>query len=120
MVERVAEQDRGLPPLLAMCRPIAVEGNTLILGFDFDVLRSKFEEHSGAVHMVADTFSAMMNHKCHVRCVVTGQYHPPAGSNPAHNRPVAPAGNQPDEHDEAIRDQFYALAAELGGTVQEN
>jgi DNA polymerase-3 subunit gamma/tau len=118
MVERVAEQDRSLTPMLAMCRPIAIEGNTLILGFEFDVLRGKFEERTGAVHMVADTFSTMMNHKCHVRCVVTGQYRPPAGSNPVPNRPETPAANQPGD-DESIREQFYALAAELGGTVRE-
>lgn len=114
MVEAVAEKDRGLPPLLAMCRPIAVEGNKLILGFDFDVLRAKFEEHAGAAHIVADTFSAMMDQKCHVSCVVTGQYRPPAGSNPH----PAPA-KKPSADNDSVREQFYALAAELGGTVKE-
>jgi DNA polymerase III subunit gamma/tau len=43
MVERVGQEDKNLPALLAMCKPLAIEGDTLVLGFDFPVLKEKFE-----------------------------------------------------------------------------
>jgi DNA polymerase III gamma/tau subunit len=99
MVERAGQQDKNLPPLLAMCKPLAVEGDTLVLGFDFPVLKEKFESKPEARAVVGRTISALLETRCKVQCVVTKQYTPP---------------QQPSLHDE-----FYALAEELGGQVQE-
>ncbi len=99
MVERAGQQDKNLPPLLAMCKPLAVEGDTLILGFDFPVLKEKFESKPEARAVVGKTLGALLETRCKVRCVVTRQYTPP---------------QQP-----SLQDEFYALAEELGGQVQE-
>ena len=98
MVSNLGEQDKNLPPLLAMCKPLAVEGNAVVLGFDYPVLRDKFREKAQAVEMVAEEISSLMGHKCIVRCVVTSEYSPRAP------RPAP-----------SLEDEFYALADELGG-----
>ncbi|MDX1687878.1 MAG: DNA polymerase III subunit gamma/tau, partial [Candidatus Promineifilaceae bacterium] len=98
MVSSLGEQDKNLPPLLAMCKPLAVEGNAVVLGFDYPVLRDKFRDKAQAVEMVAAEMSALLGHKCTVRCVITGEYSPPAPR-------TAPS----------LEDEFYALADELGG-----
>jgi DNA polymerase III subunit gamma/tau len=100
MVERAGQQDKNLPPLLAMCKPLAVEGDTLVLGFDFPVLKEKFESKPEARAVVGKTLGALLETRCKVRCVVTKQYTPP---------PPPPS----------LHDEFYALADELGGQVQE-
>jgi DNA polymerase III subunit gamma/tau len=99
MVERVGQQDKNLPPLLAMCKPLAIEGDTLVLGFDFPVLKEKFESKPEARAVIGKALSALLETRCKVRCVVTKQYTPPP---------------QP-----TLADEFYALAEELGGQVQE-
>lgn len=98
MVSHLGKQDKNLPPLLAMCKPLAVEGNAVVLGFDYPVLRDKFRDKAQAVEMVAEEMSRLLDHKCIVRCVVTGEYTPPAPR-------AAPS----------LEDEFYALADELGG-----
>ena len=99
MVERVAQEDKNLPALLAMCKPLATEDDTLILGFDFPVLKEKFESKPEARALVGSVLTALLGTRCKVRCVVTKQYTPPP---------------QP-----TLADEFYALAEELGGQVQE-
>lgn len=114
MVSQVMQQDKNLPPLLSMCKPLAVEGNTLILGFEFPVLKDKFESKSIAPNLVASIFSDLLGAKCFVRCEVTGKYKPPPAAQP----PAEPslAASSP----EADRAAFLALAKELGGEIQES
>ncbi|MFW6184014.1 MAG: hypothetical protein ACOC8X_09475, partial [Chloroflexota bacterium] len=77
------------------------------LGFEFPVLKDKFADKPQAREMVAATMSELLGQKCTVRCVVSGKYTPPA--------PVEdPADAEVD------RDEFYALADELGGKVRES
>ncbi|MDT8305430.1 MAG: DNA polymerase III subunit gamma/tau [Anaerolineae bacterium] len=99
MIERAGQEDKNLPPLLAMCKPLGVEGDTLVLGFDFPVLKEKFESKPEARAIVGKALTALLETRCKVRCVVTKQYTPPP---------------QP-----TLVDEFYALAEELGGQVQE-
>ena len=115
MVSQVMQQDKNLPPLLSMCKPLAVEGNTLILGFEFPVLKDKFESKSTGPNLVAIIFSDLLGAKCFVRCVVTGEYKPPAVAelSPAVVSPPAVASPEAD------RAAFLALAKELGGEIQE-
>ena len=97
---RCGSHDRNLPPLLAMCKPLATEGATLILGFDFPILRDKFDqpENKDAVaHILSDMFGGSRL----VKAVVTGEYTPP---------------QQPA----VSRDEFEQLANELGGIVTDN
>jgi hypothetical protein len=96
MTQRVGKQMKNLPPLLATCRPLAIEGNTIILGFDYPLLKDKFEKTPGALALVTDTFRALGAAGYTIRSVATADY------------PVPIA-----------REEFEALAAELGGIVKD-
>jgi hypothetical protein len=95
MTQQVGKQNKNLPALLAMCRPLAVEGNTIILGFDYPLLKDKFDKTPGALDLVIDTFRKLGATNYTVRSVTTSDY------------PTAIA-----------REEFQALAAELGGVVR--
>lgn len=100
MVVRVGRHDKNLPALLNACKPVGVEGNTIVLGFEYPLLRDKFETKPRSKQIVADAFSEQMQTPCMVRCVINSDYQPvPAGTiNP---------------------DDFRHLAQELGGQVRE-
>jgi DNA polymerase-3 subunit gamma/tau len=98
MRERVGQIDRNLPALLASCKPLAVEGTTLILGFDYPILRDKFDKKKTAKEVIAEVFSVILETKCAVRAVVTGEYALPS---------------------KTIEEDFVALANELGGVVRD-
>lgn len=112
MVERVGRHDRNLPALLAVCRPLGVEGNAIVLGFDYAVLKDKFETRPETRELVADTLSQLLGAKCTVRCVVTAQYTPLPDPQPAQQETPAKSG--------VDKAEFYALAEELGGEVKES
>ena len=92
--------DRNLPPLLAMCKPLATEGSTLVLGFDFPILREKFDQPENK-ETVATILTNMFGGNRLVKAVVTGDYSPPSQAG-------------------VSRDDFERLANELGGVVSDN
>lgn len=96
MVAQVGQVEKNLPALLAMCKPLAVEGNVVILGFDYPIFKEKFDRTEHASGMIEDTLSELIGTKCAVRCVVTSDY-------------VLPIG----------REEFQELAQELGGVLGE-
>ncbi|RIK18026.1 MAG: hypothetical protein DCC51_11505 [Anaerolineae bacterium] len=65
-------------------------------GFDYPLLKDKFDKTPGAIELVTDTFRALGATDCQVRTVTTSEY------------PVPIA-----------REEFQALAAELGGVVRD-
>jgi len=97
MTQRVGKQNKNLPALLSMCKPLAVEGKTIILGFDYPLLKGKFDKTAGAVDQVTNAFRALSGVDCLIRTVATADYPVPIH-----------------------RDEFQALAAELGGVVRES
>ncbi len=96
MVNLVGRSERNLPPLLNMSKPLALEGSTIILGFDFPIFKDKFDKHQGAHQLVGEVFSHLLNTKCVVRAVVTSDYTIPIR-----------------------KEEFDDLANELGGVVSE-
>ncbi len=96
MTKRVGRRLKNLPALLTMCKPLAIEGRTIVLGFDYPLLKDKFDKTAGALELVTDTFRALGATDSSVRTVTTSDY------------PVPIA-----------RDEFKALAEELGGVVRE-
>jgi len=96
MTKQVGRRNKNLPALLSMCKPLALEGNTIILGFDYPLLKDKFDKTAGALDLVTDTFRALGAADCLVRTVTTSDY------------PVPIA-----------REEFQALASELGGVVRD-
>ena len=97
MVSQVGAENKNLPPLLAMCKPLAVEGNTIILGFDFPIFKEKFDKTEGASAGISQAFSKILGTMCSVRSVVTSEY-------------VVPIGH----------DEFREMAEELGGVVRDD
>ena len=96
MVTQVGKVDKNLPALLAMSKPLAVEGKLIILGFDYPIFKEKFDRTEKAAGMLEDTFSQLLGTKCGVRCVVTSEYDLPID-----------------------REEFQELARELGGVLEE-
>jgi DNA polymerase-3 subunit gamma/tau len=99
--ERVGKRDSNLPALLASSKPLAAEGTMLILGFDYPILKEKFERKKQASDIVALELSELTGSKITLRTVVTDQYVPPV----------------PQES--INKDDFSALAQELGGVVSD-
>jgi hypothetical protein len=100
--ERVGHIDKNLPAFLASCKPLATEGEVLILGFDYPILKEKFDKRQKAAGTIADVLGEMLQTKINVRAVVTDQYSPP--------KPVSKIDVE----------EFAALAKELGGIVKES
>jgi DNA polymerase-3 subunit gamma/tau len=96
MVMTVGQQIKNLPPLLAMCKPLAVEHETIILGFDYPIFKEKFDKMPGAANAVIDAFRSLSGTNCTIRGVVTSEYAVPIR-----------------------RQDFHDLANELGGIVRE-
>ena len=94
----VRQRDRNLSSLLAMIKPLGVDGKTIILGFDFPVLKEKFDAQADAPRIVAEALQQLLGSPCLVRSVITSQHRP----------------------DTAVsRADVEALAQELGGVVQD-
>ncbi|MBP6017042.1 MAG: DNA polymerase III subunit gamma/tau [Candidatus Promineofilum sp.] len=96
MTQRVGRHMKNLPALLTMCKPLAIEGHTIVLGFDYPLLQDKFDKTAGALELVTDTFRALGATDSAVRTVTTSDYPVPIP-----------------------REEFQALADELGGVVRE-
>jgi hypothetical protein len=73
-----------------------VEGNVIVLGFDYPIFKEKFDRTEGAAGLVEDTFSQLTGTDCAIRCVVTGEY-------------ILPID----------KSEFQELAEELGGVVKD-
>lgn len=97
--EFVGRRDKNLQALLASSKPLALEGNVLILGFDYQILKDKFDGKPKAAENIADSLSGLLGTKCVVRTVVTDNF-------------VASS-----EETSVNREDFEALANELGGIV---
>lgn len=96
VVNQAGEQNRNLPALLNMGKPLAVEGNTLIIGFDFPIFKEKFDNTQGAPELLSDIVTDLTGVQSRVRSVIASDY-------------------SVSIHDEDIQ----ALAQELGGVVQD-
>lgn len=97
MLKRAEQANRNLPALLTMGKPLAIEGNTIILGFDYPIFKDKFAQSPDATQVVGEIFSQLLGGKCHVRPVVTSEYSVPIQ-----------------------KEEFDALAQELGGVVRDS
>ena len=95
MLDTVSQTNKNLPPLLAMSKPLAIESSTIILGFDYPIFRDKFNNTPEAATIIGETYTELLGTKCSVRSVVTSEYN------------VA-----------ISKDEFQALANELGGVVR--
>jgi DNA polymerase-3 subunit gamma/tau len=97
MVAQAGQRNKNLPALLNMGRPLATEGDVVVLGFEYHIFKEKFDNTPGAAQIIGEVFSRLLGVYCTIRCVVIGDY-------------IVPIG----------KEEFHALAQELGGVVREN
>ena len=97
IVSLAGQQSKNLPALLAMCKPLAVEGELLILGFDYPIFKEKFDRTEDAAGMISEALKQLSNQTYGVRGVVTTDYALPID-----------------------KSEVEALATELGGVVHED
>jgi DNA polymerase-3 subunit gamma/tau len=96
LVEQAGSRNRNLPALLNMSKPLATEGNTLVLGFDYPIFKEKFDNTQGGADLIGEIVSELTHVKSHIRCVITSEYTVNIG-----------------------REDLEDLAGELGGIVKE-
>lgn len=96
MVSLAGQQNKNLPALLAMGKPLAVEGQKIVLGFDYPLFKDKFDRTEEAAPTISQAFAQLLGQTYGVRSVVTSEYALPMD-----------------------RAELDALAKELGGVVQE-
>ena len=96
LVEQAGARNRNLPALLNMGKPLAAEGRTLVLGFDYPIFKEKFDNTQGAAQLVGEVVSELTGVSSHIRCVITSEYTVSIG-----------------------REDLEDLAGELGGVVKE-
>jgi DNA polymerase-3 subunit gamma/tau len=98
--ELIGQSDKNLPRLLASGKPLAMEGTKLILGFEFPILKERFDNQRGANATVARALQHLLNADCQVETVIIEQYQ---------NRPA---------HVQISENDFIQMADELGGVVR--
>lgn len=96
LVRQIRQGNKKLPALLSSAKPINIEGNTVILGFRYSLIKEKYDKIRNANNLVAETLSSILRANCRIRAVDTNQYIPPKT---------------------VTRAEFEALAQELGGVV---
>jgi len=66
---RLRKQNLSLEALMRSCKPMSVEGDIIVLGFDYDLHRSRVEEEQNR-RDVEDVLSDLAGQRCRVRCVL--------------------------------------------------
>jgi len=102
----------SLEALLRSCRPVGVEGDVVVLGFDYDFHRGKVEEDRNR-RDVEETLSDLVGTKYRVRCVLAQNVQPKRATAP----PQRPTPGSPVEQS-ASDDPVVRAAVELGAVVQ--
>ncbi len=74
LVTRSGNKIQNLPALLNMGKPIAVEGDVLVIGFDYPLFKDKFDNLAGAIPLVGNILTDLLGQDIVVRGVVTSEY----------------------------------------------
>ena len=98
LVNTMRQQDRNLSALMSACQPLATEGNNLILGFQFPVLKEKFDSNPKAGRLVANILSELIGQTCIVRTMLNEHFQQTSSN--------------------ISEEAFQALANQMGGIVQ--
>lgn len=112
----------SLEALMRSCRPLAVEGDVVVLGFDYDFHRGKVEEERNK-RDVEDTLSSLLGWNCRIRCVLrqkgqseqahVAQQRPPS----VRTEPPSPESSEVEEtiEDPVLRTAIEDLGAQIIG-----
>jgi DNA polymerase-3 subunit gamma/tau len=69
LLNALRPRNLSLEALMRSCRPVAVDGDIVVLGFDYDFHRGKVEEERNRSD-VEDVLSGLMGQRYRVRCVL--------------------------------------------------
>ena len=112
-----ALRGRNLPleALMRSSEAIAIEGDVVVLGFEYDLHRGRAEEEANR-RDVEDVLSHLIGRPCQVRCVLAKQHNPaqpisPPPTRPASEQSAAPLADGIDD------DPVVQAAIDLGAQV---
>jgi hypothetical protein len=119
LLNALRPRNLSLEALMRSCRPVNVEGDVVILGFDYDFHRGKVEEDHNRQD-VEDALCELVGQRYRVRCVMAQQSEqgrapvsterPSPGSSPG---AVAPTADQMIADDPVVRAAVRDLGAEI-------
>jgi hypothetical protein len=101
----------SLEALMRSCRPVAVEGDVVVLGFDYDFHRGKVEEDRNRQD-VEEALSGLVGQRYRVRCVLAQGFR--------QERTVAPSQRAPSDSpvvQSVSDDPVVRAAVELGAEI---
>jgi hypothetical protein len=101
----------SLEALMRSCRPVAVEGDVVVLGFDYDFHRGKVEEDRNRQD-VEEVLSGLVGQRYRVRCVLAQGFRP--------ERTIAPSQRAPSDSPvvpSVSDDPVVRAAVELGAEI---
>jgi hypothetical protein len=70
VLERVKQSNRNAEALLHSAEPIKVEGDVIVLGFQYQVHAERFEKESKWKEMVERALDQVFQRKCRVKCML--------------------------------------------------
>ena len=93
----VRQRDRNLKAVLDNSRPLYWDGATLVIGWEYGMIRDKFVNHRQGLEILREALMQLWQIRPEIRPILTSEFIPP------------PA--------QITREQIEAVAHELGGTV---
>lgn len=101
-------RNRSVEALLKSCRPLGVEGQEVVLGFQYPFHKEKIEEAKNKA-LVESVVSQVVKSSCHIRCVLS-----PKGERQAQpvQRPAKKLQKDTVENEETVGDKYSSIAGD--------
>ncbi len=101
-------RNRSIEALLKSCRPLGVEGQEVVLGFQYPFHKEKIEEAKNKA-LVESVVSQVVKSSCHIRCVLS-----PRGERQAQpvQRPAKKLQKDTVENEETVGDKYSSIAGD--------
>ncbi len=100
--------NRSVEALLKSCRPLGVEGQEVVLGFQYPFHKEKIEEAKNKA-LVESVVSQVVKSSCHIRCVLS-----PRGERQTQpvQKSVKKLQKDTVENEEAVGDKYSSIAGD--------
>ncbi len=99
-------ENRSIEALLKSCAPLGVEGQEVVLGFQYPFHKEKIAEPQNKA-LVETVLSRVVKRSCRIRCVLSPQGKQPP---PAVRQPVQRPQNSSGEEQETLGDKYASIA----------
>ncbi len=112
----IRPRNLSLEALMRSCKPVAVEGDVVVLGFTHNFHRSKVEEERNK-QVIEDALSSLIGQRYHVRCVLAQQERtartPQRSASESVGGKATPAAEQIIAEDPVVRAAVEDLGAQI-------